>query len=134
MGRFAQMAEEHWRLHLTADYERIADKAAFFADIEDVAMNQVEELAEHLRGQDPPDELFADRMGRFVRARGTAEEIVIREVVVIAPSPPAAEAPSDDSDTELEDAFAEFNRLRDQYYDDLYDANAARGENGEADS
>lgn len=134
MGKFAEMAEEHWRRHLPKDYERIADKAAFFEEIEDEAMNQVEELEEHLRGQDPPGESFADRMGRFVRARATAEEIVVREVVLVAPSSPPAETTKSDSDAELEEAVTDFYSLRDQFYDDMNAEREGLGQSQEPDS
>lgn len=112
MGRFATMAESHWRRHLPEAYSRIADKPAFFEEIEGEAINQLEATESHLRGEDPPDETFGDRLRRFGQARAVAEEIVIREVVLVAPSAP----PLEPADTDLADAVADFHGLREQFY------------------
>lgn len=85
MGRFAAMAEEHWRRHLPVAYAAIPDRAAFFARIEEDALDQLVDLAESLRGVDPPVEPFVDKMARYERARQTAEEIVFSEVIFVPP-------------------------------------------------
>jgi hypothetical protein len=118
MDRFASMAEEHWRRHLPDAYSRLSDRDGFFAELGAEAQAQMEDLEDHLRGDDPPGEPFAERMTRFQRARQTAEEIVVREVILGGPSPPA-ESPPDQADPEFEDAVADFYRLREQLHDAL---------------
>jgi hypothetical protein len=73
MGRFAELAERHWRTHLPAGYAEIADRAAFFAELEAEAERQVFELEDALAGPDVPGESFLEKAGRLRMARHTAE-------------------------------------------------------------
>ena len=58
MGRYAELAERHWRAHLPAGFAEIADRPAFFAELEAEAERQVFELEDALAGPDVPGESF----------------------------------------------------------------------------
>ncbi len=117
MGRFANMARQHWQTHLPDAYQRIGDPDQFFQELEDEALDQLEEIEESLRGEEPPNESWVERMGRYQRARQVAEEVVTREVILTAPEPSPKE--SDDSDDQLRDAIEEFQRLREQAWAEI---------------
>ena len=86
MGRFAELAERHWRTHLPAGYAEIPDRAAFFAELETEAERQVFELEDALAGPDVPGESFLEKAGRLRMARHTAEAQVMRELLLPEPS------------------------------------------------
>ena len=85
MSGFAAMAREHWQRHLPEAYASLSDPDDYFETLGAEALEQVVNLAEHLRGEDPPDELFIDRATRYARARQTAEEVVIHELLLTRP-------------------------------------------------
>jgi len=86
MGRFAELAERHWRTHLPAGYAEIADRSVFFAELEAEAERQVFELEDALAGPDVPGESFLEKAGRLRMARHTAEAQVVRELLLPEPS------------------------------------------------
>lgn len=98
MGRWAVMAEEHWRRYLPRAHAQLTSREAFFAGLEEEAQNQLDDIFDHLVSLEPPGETMADRLARYQRARQTAEEIVIHEVILIAPESDQAEvaAPQED--------------------------------------
>lgn len=98
MGRWAAMAEDHWRRYLPNAYAQLTDREAFFAEIEEEAQRQVEDLEDQLTGTEPPGETMAHRLTRYRRARQMAEEVVIAEVILDPPpesDPSAAGAQGD---------------------------------------
>jgi len=86
MGRYAELAERHWRTHLPAGFAEIADRPAFFAELEAEAERQVFELEDALAGPDVPGESFLEKAGRLRMARHTAEAQVVRELLLPEPS------------------------------------------------
>lgn len=112
MGRLAVIAEQHWKEHLPKAYAALKDKTAFFAEQEDEAERQIEELAETLEGEAPPDETYQQRMGRLMMARRDAESQVMREFLL--PAPETTPEPENPIDRQLDDAAAQFAQARDE--------------------
>lgn len=86
MGRLATIAEEHYRKFLPKTYEGLTDPAAFFRNLETEAEQQIEALTDRLEGADLPGEDLMAKAGRLRQARLSAEEIVMRETVLIDPA------------------------------------------------
>lgn len=115
MGRYAAIAEQHYRKWLPEAYAEIKDRAAFFQVLEDEAHSQVEDLEDSFCGPDPDEETFVVRLARFKWARFMAEEIVFRDFLL--PEPEVTDANREESrqeaetDRELASALTEFQRL-----------------------
>jgi len=120
MGRLAGMAEVHYQQWMPRAYRRIKNKPQFFEDLENEAQEQIEALAESLRGENPATETFEQKMGRYATARRDAEYQVIREVIV--PPPPEPETTADEAMPEPEwavvyEALAEANAALDRVWE-----------------
>ena len=111
MSRYASIAEEHWREFLPKAYASIKeqDRKAFFERLADEALTQITDLGDALKGPDPADEPFAEKMSRYMWAHRNAESQVIREVLLIEPEATPEPEPEDE---EIQAAFNEFQRLR----------------------
>lgn len=86
MGRLATLAEEHYRKFLPETYKGLTDPETFFRNLETEAEQQIDDLADQLAGPDLPQEDFLVRAARLRTARQSAEELVIRETVLIDPA------------------------------------------------
>jgi len=107
----ATIAEQHWKQHRPEEYANITDVASFFAELEDEAAAQIDDLEESLRGPDPKDEPFSDRMARYMTARREAEAVVFRDLLLAMPN---EQDRSGAIDEELRAALAEFRELGEQ--------------------
>jgi hypothetical protein len=85
VNRYATLAQEHWRTYRPNQYEQIPqdERESFFTQLGQEAERQIDELAEALAGQAPPDEDFLQRMSRLKMARLEAESQVLRERVLL---------------------------------------------------
>lgn len=122
MGRLATLAEEHYKQHLPKTYQGLTDPATFFRNLETEAESQIDDLTDRIAGADLPTEDFSQRAGRLRQARLSAEEIVMRETVLIDPAtvetetqetdyPPSTDPlslPETPEDRELVSALTEF--------------------------
>jgi hypothetical protein len=84
---YGHRAMEHWRRWLPARYATIRDPEAFFSTLGLQAESQVLDLAEQLEGPDLPGEGYLEKVGRLNMARMQAEELVLREVILLEPEP-----------------------------------------------
>lgn len=91
MGRYATLAEEHWRATRPADYQALTDqqRARLFGEMEQEARRQIDATLAAM--PQPPEEPFPDRAARLAAQRQMAEEIVLADLL----SPPPAEEPVD---------------------------------------
>jgi hypothetical protein len=87
MNRYGQQAMSHWRRWLPQRYATIPDPETFFSELGEQVANQVIETTQHLAGDDPPDENYMSKLGRLNMARLQAEEIVLRELVLLPAEP-----------------------------------------------
>jgi len=99
---YGRRAMEHWRRWLPARYATIQDPEAFFSTLGLQAESQVLDLAEQLEGPDLPGEGYLEKVGRLNMARMQAEELVLREVILLEPEKAETD---DDEDPNSMDLF-----------------------------
>jgi hypothetical protein len=85
MNRYGAMAERHWRRWLPSRVAAMTDPEGFFSRLGREVEAQIEELAAELAGDDPPGEGYLEKLGRLNMARLRAEEVVLRERVLLPP-------------------------------------------------
>ena len=103
MNDYGHLAMVHWRRWLPARYAAIQDPEVFFSTLGRQAENQVLDLAERLEGPDLPGETYLEKIGRLNMARMQAEELVLREVILLEPE--KAETDDDQEDPNSMDLF-----------------------------
>jgi hypothetical protein len=115
MNKYARMAMSHWEKHLPDRFGAIAqsDRTRFFTDLGEEAAGRIAELEIQLAGPDPEGEGYLEKVGRLNSARQQAEEIVLPELILPAPTHDPQE--EDDSLPPEELAFYEdLRRIRDE--------------------
>ena len=105
MNVYGRRAMEHWRRWLPARYATIQDPEAFFSTLGLQAESQVLDLAEQLEGPDLPGEGYLEKVGRLNMARMQAEELVLREVILLEPEPETTQTDDDQEDPNSMDLF-----------------------------
>ena len=103
MNDYGRRAMVHWRRWLPARYAAIGEPEVFFSTLGRQAENQVLDLAEQLEGPDLPGEGYLEKVGRLNMARMQAEELVLREVILLEPE--KAETDDDQEDPNSMDLF-----------------------------
>lgn len=104
MNKYGSRAMTHWRRWLPTRYAAIPNPEEFFEDLGHQVQAEIVQLSTQLAGEDPRDAGYLDKVGRLNMARTQAEEIVLRERVLLEPEPgadPEANedpAPSDPTD------------------------------------
>ena len=103
INKYGAMAQSHWRMWLPNRYAQIEDPSSFFSALGTQVSDQIAALELDLAGPDRPDEDFLTRVGRRNMARLQAEEMVLRELVLL----PAEDSTTDEGDAdELPAAWA----------------------------
>ena len=102
MNDYGRLAMVHWRRWLPARYAAIQDPEVFFSTLGRQAENQVLDLTEQLEGPDLPGEGYLEKVGRLNMARMQAEELVLREVILLEPEKAETD---DDEDPNSMDLF-----------------------------
>ena len=89
MNHYGATAQRHWARWLPERYATIQDPDSFFSTLGEEAAQQIADLTLDLAGDDPPGEDYLVKVGRLNMARLQAEEIVLREQVLLTPEPGA---------------------------------------------
>jgi hypothetical protein len=89
MNHYGTTAQRHWARWLPAQYALIPDPDSFFSTLGEEVARQIADLTLDLAGNDPPGEDYLVKVGRLNAARNQAEEIVLRERVLLPPEPGA---------------------------------------------
>jgi hypothetical protein len=100
MNHYGTQAQNHWRNYLPESYAQISDPATFFTELGERAETQIVDLQVQLAGEDIPGEGYLGKVGRLNNAKMRAEEIVLREEVLIAPEKTTYYDPELDLDVE----------------------------------
>ena len=90
MNHYGVTAKRHWERWLPARYAAIQDPDSFFSTLGEEVAYRIADLTLDLTGDDPPEEDYLVKVGRLNMARLQAEEIVLREQVLLPPEPEAA--------------------------------------------
>lgn len=92
MNRYGTMAQQHWARWLPERYAAIREPDSFFSNLGQEAASQIEDLSLELAGDDPPGEDYLVKVGRLNMARLQAEEVVLRELILLTPEGEAPES------------------------------------------
>jgi hypothetical protein len=98
MNHYGVTAQRHWERWLPERYATIQDPGSFFSTLGEEAAKQIADLTLDLAGDDPPGEDYLVKVGRLNMARLQAEEIVLREQVLLTPEPGADPDTGDEDD------------------------------------
>ena len=124
MNRYGRQAMQHWT---QVDPERvaaIADPEAFFTQLGEEVMHEIQTRTRALEGHDAPSESYLEKVARLNTARFTAEGEVLRELVLIAAPDQAGEGEQTGSEA-MGEWFARRRRERQEEQDEL-DAETTR--------
>jgi hypothetical protein len=99
-NRYGTQAMTDWRTFLPNRYSELTNPEQYFTDLGLRVETEIADLATNLAGDDPPPpESYLDKVGRLNAPRMRAEEIVLREEVLLEPEPAAAQDPNTDQPT-----------------------------------
>lgn len=85
MNRYGAMAQRYWQQWLPEQYASMTDPDGFFSALGEEVARQIDELADELAGTDRLGDGYLAQVGRLMAARAQAEEVVLRERVLLAP-------------------------------------------------
>jgi hypothetical protein len=103
MNHYGLMAQKHWRRWLPRRYSEIQNPQSFFSTLGEEVSQAIGDLAPDLAGDSPPGETYLSRTGRLTAARRQAEEIVLREQVLLEPEPEVSGDPAEDQEASRND-------------------------------
>ncbi|HZR52081.1 MAG TPA: hypothetical protein VFB06_21530 [Streptosporangiaceae bacterium] len=95
LNYYGELVRRQWEGCLTDVYEQIRDPGAFFAVLGEVIARRIDELADHLAGDDQYGEGYLAKVARLTAARDHAQEQVLGEYLLL---PPATDMPADDDE------------------------------------
>ncbi|HEV2374076.1 MAG TPA: hypothetical protein VGS19_18205 [Streptosporangiaceae bacterium] len=88
MNQYGTMARDHWARWLPQRYTQIEDPDSFFSTLGEEVAHQVGDLTLDLAGNEPAGEDYLGKVRRLNMARLQAEEIVLKERVLLPPESP----------------------------------------------
>ena len=83
---YGELVRRQWQGCLPDVYQQIRDPGAFFAVLGEVIAQRIDELADHLAGDDPPGEGYLAKVARLTAARDHAKGRVLGEYLLLPPS------------------------------------------------
>jgi hypothetical protein len=89
VNQYGTMAQRHWARWLPARYAAIPDPNSFFLALGEEVAQEIGDLSIELAGDDQPGEGYLEKVGRLNMSRLQAEEIVLKERVLLEPEPGA---------------------------------------------
>lgn len=84
MNRYGRQAMRHWMQFDPDRYAQISNPEAFFTDLGEEVIQEIETRTRALEGRDLPGESYLEKIGRLQMTRFTVEGEVLREMVLIA--------------------------------------------------
>ena len=106
MNHYGVTAKRHWERWLPIRYAAIQDPDNFFSTLGEEVAKRIADLTLDLAGDDPPREDYLVKVGRLNMARLQAEEIVLREQVLLSPEP-GADPETDAQDEQVPESHPE---------------------------
>ncbi len=95
MNHYGTMAQRHWQRWLPTRCATIQDPDSFFSTLGEEVAQRIGDLSLDLAGEDPPGEGYLEKVGRLNMAQLQAEEIVLKEQVLLDPEPGIDPGPGD---------------------------------------
>jgi hypothetical protein len=97
VNTYGAMAQSHWKTWLPSRYAAIPNPDNFFSELGTEVSDRIAGLELELLEPEQPGEEFLTRVGRRNMARLQAEELVLREMVLLPPEKgTSTEVDSDD--------------------------------------
>lgn len=87
MNEYGRMALDHWRRWRPMEFSTIEDPQEHFSILGQQAQLQIAELADQLAASDPVGEGYLEKVGRLNNAKTRAQEVVLRELILVDPEP-----------------------------------------------
>ncbi len=85
MNKYGAMAQKHWQRWLPFRYAQLPDPKAFFTALGERASEQIAMVEESLLRDATAPEEFIERAGQRNMARLQAEEVVLRDMILLVP-------------------------------------------------
>ena len=85
LNYYGELIRRQWEGCLPDVYQQIRDPGEFFAIIGEVVAQRIDELADHLAGDDPPGEGYLAKVARLTAARDHAKRRLLSEYLLIPP-------------------------------------------------
>src|ERR1022692_3565592 len=85
LNYYGELARRQWEGCLPEIYQQIRDPGAFFAGLGEVTARRIDELADHLAGDDQHGEGYLAKVARLTAAREHAQERVLGEYLLLPP-------------------------------------------------
>jgi hypothetical protein len=85
LNYYGELARRQWEGCLPEIYQQIRDPGAFFAVLGEVIAHRIDELADHLAGDDQHGEGYLAKVARLTAAREHAQERVLGEYLLLPP-------------------------------------------------
>ncbi len=83
LNYYGELVRRQWQGCLPDVYQQIRDPGAFFAVLGEVIAQRIDELADHLAGDDPPGEGYLAKVARLTAARDHAKGRVLGEYLLL---------------------------------------------------
>ena len=82
---YGELVRRQWEGCLPEIYQQIRDPGAFFAVLGQVIAQRIDELTDHLAGDDQHEEGYLTKVARLTAAREHAQERVLGEYLLLSP-------------------------------------------------
>jgi len=106
LNYYGELTRRQWEGCLSDVYQQIRDPGAFFAVLGEMIARRIDELADHLAGDDQYGEGYLAKVARLTIARDHAQQRVLADYLLLPPAPdlPADDDPADDDNDDDEPA------------------------------
>jgi len=85
LNYYGELARRQWEGCLPDVYQQIRDPGAFFAVIGEVIAHRIDEVTDHLAGDDQHGEGYLAKVARLTAARQHAQQRVLGEYLLLPP-------------------------------------------------
>ena len=85
LNYYGELVRRQWQGCLPDVYQQIRDPSAFFAVLGEVIDQRIDEIADHLAGDDEPGEGYLAKVARLTAAREHAQQRVLSEYLLLPP-------------------------------------------------
>jgi hypothetical protein len=85
LNNYGELVRRQWERCLPEIYQQIRDPGSFFAVLGEVIAHRIDELADHLAGDDQHGEGYLAKIARLTTVREHAQERVLEEYLLLPP-------------------------------------------------
>ncbi len=85
LNHYGELVRRQWEGYLPDVYQQIRDPGAFFAVLGEVIAQRIDEVTDHLAGDDQHGEGYLAKVARLTAAREHAQQRVLGEYLLLPP-------------------------------------------------